>query len=247
MKKITSMMLALVMVFAMMIPAFASDYSDKGTQSITAQGVTRIPTIAVIMPTIGTNPLVLNPYKLAFSVSLNGGTAISGGAVSSTQVIAPVYTITNGTGVPMTVDITATGTPGGNLQLATAALGDKVDTETKNSVYCGLYAATRSYYASENTRSVVPTQAALKADSNFVVAIKSGDATKKAALTTAAATVTYSDEGTATPEATGVNYIDFTFAGDAASNPTTAWSTKDTLKIAVAFTFNMKNSGYSAS
>jgi hypothetical protein len=233
-KKITSLLLAMVMIFALAIPAFADDptYSDKGTQSITAQGVTRTPTIQVAMPTMGANPFVLNPYKLSFAVKLNGSdTETAADAVAAKQIVAPVYTITNGTGAYLTVDITATGTVGGNLQLATAALGEKAATETKNSVFCGLYAVAR-------TGATATTEAALAVDANLITAIKAGDATKKAALTLSPATVTYAEDGT--PTVTTANYIDFTFSGDAAQNPTTGWSSKDTLKVALAFTFNLR-------
>jgi len=242
MKKITSLMLAMVMIFALAIPAFADapTYSDKGTQNITAQGVTRVPTIQVAMPTMGTNPFVLNPYKLSFAVKLNGSdTDTAAATVAASQIVAPVYTITNGTGAILSVDITATGTVGGNLQLATAALGDKAATETKNSVYCGLYAVAR-------TGTTATTNAALAVADNLVTAIKVGDATKKNALTLAAATVTYADDGTPTVSDGGANYIDFTFSGDAAQNPTTGWSSKDTLKVALAFTFNLRTTAPSS-
>jgi len=240
MKKITSLLLAMVMICALAIPAFADDptYSDKGTQSVTAQGVTRTPTIQIAMPTMGTNPFVLNPYKLSFAVKLNGSdTATAADTVATKQIVAPIYTITNGTGAILTVDITATGTAGGNLQLATAALGDKAATETKNSVFCGLYAKSR-------TGTTVTAEDALVVADNLILAIKAGDATKKGALTLPAATVSYGDDGAATVSA--ANYIDFTFSGDAAQNPTTGWSSKDTLKVALAFTFNLRTTAPSA-
>lgn len=240
MKKFTSLLLALVMTFALAIPAFADGpaYSDKASQSLTAQGVTRVPTIQIAMPTMGTNPFVLNPYKLSFAVKLNGSdTATTADTVKTKQIVAPIYTITNGTGAILTVDITATGTVGGNLKLAAEALGEAAATETKNNVFCGLYAATR-------TGTTATTEANLVKTDNLIVAIKAGDATKKNALTLDAATVTYDDAGT--PTVGTANYIDFTFSGDAAQNPTAGWSSKDTLKVALAFTFNLRTTAPSS-
>lgn len=206
MKKVLSLVLALAMVLALAVPAFAA---AANTTDFT--GTTEAPTISVTVPAAGT--FIVNPYKMTVQDAA--------GADTTDQVVAATQYVTNTSDVPLTVDVTVTGTVEGTAAFATASTqGSRAP--TTNSVF--LYA--EFGIATKNDGTADPTWAdAYSTTATNQVLVGARAATKKAVAKLAA-----TDGSTA-------NYLAYKLAGDAASAPTVAWTAADKAKVSVAFTF----------
>lgn len=245
MKKFASLMMALIMTAALAVPAFASatpaefaTASNKTDQTVTVKAVTQEPIISIAMPSMNTNPVIVNPYGISWKGKLNG---LGDNDVTKTdQIISTIFNVENKTNTKLKVDVTITTTLGGNMTLSATDLIPESATDdatkaaalaavTKNQayVYC--------VFKSNGTTKGTALPAKVEADStagtvaNYIV-LKSGAATTKSILELPAAV--YDTDGNAT-----ANYLTFGFGGDAASKPTTGWTAKDTITAAVAFTF----------
>lgn len=237
MKKFFSLIMALSMVLALAVPAFATDNAfaaenNKLQQNMSIKATTAEITIKLSLPTLGENPVVVNPYKLSFNSKLNGSDM---SAASTDQIISPVFNIRNATNCELSADVTVTTTVGGNMTLATApqATGDDAAAKakalaaiTKNSAYIEFRTAQT---AANAVVTALPAQAAANSDAGTPAnyfALKNGAVTVKKIATLAPVTT-----------ADTYNYLGFGFTGDAATQPTTAWTKSDTVTVAVAWTF----------
>jgi len=115
MKKLTSLILALAMCFALGAPAFAT--SQEG--SLTTELSSMLPELKMTLPEAAT--IILNPYrnKVADSVATNA-TGIDKG--DQLQVMNGVFSIVSNTTNKVHVKATATGSVGGNAEFATATV-----------------------------------------------------------------------------------------------------------------------------
>ena len=228
-KKIASLFLAMVMVLALAVPAFATvTYSDKNSQSVTMKSATTVPKVQISLPSGAalTNTFLLNPYKVGYSVKIGSDTettVAADAALTGAQVISPVQVISNATNSKMQVDVTVTTTLGGNLKLMTAdyANADARQADTKNNAY--LLVAMESKPA--GTAAPTATSTVTVSDANRIV-LKAGDVKNTNYLQPVAAA-----------DAEHPNFIWVQFGGSMAEAPTTPWTDKDTATVAFAFTF----------
>ncbi len=175
-------------------------------------GTTQAPTIAVTVPATGA--VTVNPYKMEVTVDSN--------QVTDQIISAPMY-VTNTSDVPLVFDVTVTGKKEGNAIFSTTPIGTKVVTTNSVFMYAEFGAATA------NDGSGDPTwAAAYDSKATNQVAISERSTTRKAVVELAA-----TDGSTA-------NYLAFKLAGDASSQPTTAWSSADKVGATIAFTFTAK-------
>lgn len=175
-------------------------------------GTTQAPTIAVTVPATGA--VTVNPYKMEVTVNSN--------QVTDQIISAPMY-VENSSDVPLVFDVTVTGKKEGNAIFSTTPIGTKV--VTTNSVF--MYAEFGAATANDGTGD--PTwAAAYDSKATNQVAISERSTTKKAVVELAA-------------NASGAkNYVAFKLAGDASSQPTTAWTAADKVGATIAFTFTAK-------
>jgi len=234
MKKMTSVLLALVMIFALAIPAFAEDPAPapSNQKSVDVGGEAVAPTITVTMPTGVV--LGLNPYKMKYA----GATAfLKNEKGKQDQILSPMAVIENKSDVKLSVNATVT---------ATASTEDITFVQTAND------AATS---ASNDAKTVFLTVQIAEAKDKTGSGWKS-DTAPTAAVLTADGEAFYGNDGTSDIAAdaadTGkmkaieidatdgkvANYIGFKFAGAAAEAPETPWDSNDKIDVAVVFTFN---------
>lgn len=175
-------------------------------------GTTEAPIINVTIPATGA--VTVNPYKMEVTVGSD--------KVTDQIISAPVY-VTNTSDVPLVFDVTITGKKAGNAIFSTTPIGTKVVTTNSVFMYAEFGAATA------NDGNGDPTwAAAYDSKATNQVAISERATTKKAVVELAA-----TDGSTA-------NYLAFKLAGDASSQPTTAWTDADTVGATIAFTFTAK-------
>jgi hypothetical protein len=236
MKKFFSLMMALAMTAALAVPAFATatefgTASNKTEQNVTVKAVTQEPTISIAMPSVNTNPVIVNPYGIKWSGDLNGLTALTD---QTDQIISRALNVENKTNVKLKVDVTVTTTLGGNMTLSTTDLANgkteaadiaaELGKVTKNQAY--VYVAFKDMGTTKGTTVPAKVEADTSAGTpaNYIV-LKSGAVTVKDLLTLPAASES------------AAGYLAFGFGGNAATKPTTGWTAKDTITAAVAFTF----------
>lgn len=131
MKKTLSLVMALIMVMALAIPAFAAGAStDPYNKTTEVAGTTKVPTITVTIP--GTSTITVNPYKMDVSV---------GSDTKNDQIISPVQYVKNESDVAIALDVSITGKVEGEAVFATAPVTDKVTTKSAF-VYFEIKAAT---------------------------------------------------------------------------------------------------------
>lgn len=208
-KKLISTALAGVMSLSLAATAFAT---GALSQSMDITGTTQAPTIKITVPATGT--VTVNPYKMEVTV---GGDKVTDQIISATQYIE------NASNVAVKVSAEVTGTPAGNLTLATATTqGTKA--VTTNSVF--MYFEMAVVDAGDAT----PTWATAYDSKSATQILVGSKAAKKADMLTLAA-------GDGSDAASAGGYAAFHLAGDAASTPTTAWVAADKVDVAIAFTF----------
>jgi hypothetical protein len=230
MKKMTSVLLALVMIFALAIPAFANQAPNPNQVDVAGESVA--PTVTVSMPSGVT--LGLNPYKMKYA----GSTAFfKNEKGKQDQIISPIAVIENKSDVKLDVCAVVTATPSTGLSLVQDAdAAATSNTNTAKTVYLTMQLG----------------EAADKTGTGW----KDANAAPTAAVFTAAGKVLYGMDGTTvidTDDADGgkmtavsidatdgktANYIGFKFGGAAAEAPATAWDSNDKIGVSIVFTFN---------
>ncbi len=225
-KKLLSVLLAGAMVCGMSTVVFADDTEvdtagDTYSSTLSVTGTTNTPTIKITAPTTGS--VVVNPYKLKCTL---GEQQVSDQIVSATQYIV------NESNVPIKVDVTVSATTAGNAALATAAPTEKI---TTNSVFMYLQVVTEGVNVTVEGGNVSEksggTFTEYSAKSTDAVVLASGKSTTKSGIATLGA-ATYTDD--TLTDATGCA---FRFGGSAATNPTKAWTSNDTVSPTVVFSF----------
>lgn len=211
MKKILSLALALALVLTLTVPAFAGSTTTTPTNATEFTGSTEAPTVSVTVPASAT--FVVNPYKM--SVQNAAGDDVTD------QVVAATQYVTNLSDVPLTVDVTVTGTTEGNAAFATSSTqGSRAPTTNSVFLYAEFGAATA------NDGSADPTWGTAYSTTATNQVLVGARATSKKGVAKLAAT-----------DGSAANYLAYKLAGDAASAPTTAWTDADKVKVSVAFTF----------
>lgn len=231
MKKVLSFVLAIALVLAVAVPAFAT--AAPGTTEIVdparlATGVTNkitgqtsVGTLKVTVPT--TNTVILNPYGLSLKIK-DGVIDNDNGTASTATVITPMQYIKSESTSKVKVSVVATGTVGGNAKLSPTAI-DNTDTDncpTTNSVCLALVWGAAS--GTEPTAAVAfPSD--LDSDTKHVVlATRASEKTEMETLVSGE---------------TAAQYMAFNLAGNAVKAPATPWTAKDTVGATLAFTFDL--------
>ena len=247
-RKITSLLMALVMALSLAVPAFAQtnyywEVPDTGstelTQSLTFAATTKVPTIALKMPVVGANPVVLNPYKIAYTgeVTLNGVDNGAGHANDQTkQIISPVYAIQNESDVPLKVTVKASSTVSGDFKFAS---NDVAATEKNKSAYVkvefGVQASGTLGLIATNAEQKIPDANKTAAGSTEIV-LKTGDVgfpTGTSISLPCPTRTTSNNTTTVSP-----NFLQFQFTGNAAQEPNpSGWTADDKFTTVLAFTF----------
>lgn len=105
MKKITSMILALAMVFTLCVSVFAEDPAPADPNKFETTATVNIPDIDVEVPTAA--PLFINP--LGFSVKIANGASATGDEeayqVTKNQIVSPVFQIKNSSPMKLKVSV----------------------------------------------------------------------------------------------------------------------------------------------
>jgi hypothetical protein len=237
MKKLMSLFMAIVMVMALAVPAFATaspyyaqdDASTDYVQNIEITTTTFVPTISLQLPTLAENPVVLNPYEISYTATedLLNGVSVGGAADQTKQVISPVYAIYNRSNVKLDIEVTATATVAGNLTLSSTAPSD---TEKGNKALVKVVVLPDDTVATSlalNANDQVQTLAAGATGKELVLSTEKAATAKDMSI----AAVSASDA------ATKWNFVKFQFQGQMAKKPTTPWADSDTLTATLAFTF----------
>lgn len=227
MKKVLSFVLALVLVLAVTVPAFAT--SSTPTQEITdpsklatgvtnkVTGATSVGTLKLTVPTA--NGVVLNPYGLSLKVNNIGAVDDTNGTAKTTQIISPAQAIKSESTSKIKVSVVTTGTVGGNAKFATESLASDTDTKT-NSVFL-------KFVAADPGASDVATDA--------LAPITKGSADE---IVISAKASTKAEIGTLAAGDSAAQYLVYQLQGDAIKAPTTPWTTRDTVSVTLAFTFD---------
>lgn len=213
MKKVLSLVLALALVLTLAAPAFATpnvSAPDATTGLYGAEnnitGSTEAPTIAVTIPTTGS--VTVNPYKMTVSIDSTNYTD---------QIISAPQFIKNESDVDIAIDVTTTGevAQGSEAVFATNNVGSTVTTKSVF-LYFEIMAATDG--------STAPTWGtAYDSKAANMVAVAAKATTKKDVIKMGAGDSTET-------------YAAFHLAGNAATNPTKAWTSNDKVNVKIAFT-----------
>lgn len=227
-KRIASLILAVVMVMALAVPAFADDSAE-----MEVTGTTTPVTINVTVPT--SDSITLNPY----GISVGG---------KNDQVIYTDNKIENTTAVPVQVSMTVTGSiPQGSkaafatapikfTELTTKTLDTKKEAflalqiqaiQNASSVSSAKWAKLDDYIDSQQEGSKAKFDLTKVEDYNYwgtTVIVGAKAVTAANVVTLAAAT----KDGTAAA---------IRLFGDVAGNSSTVWTEDDTVAVKIAFTF----------
>lgn len=220
-KKVATLVLAGAMALSMAVPAFAADTDLEQSTEIT--GTTQTPTISISVPATGA--VVLNPYKMSVDLSEDQ----DGSEVVTNQIISATNYIKNKTDVALAVSATVTGKVAGEAVFATATTqGTKAVTTKSAFVYLEVIDTGAGEDGDATAPATAPTDASWKAYDAKAVnqVLLSAKAVTKANMLTVPAVA-----------ADNSSFIAFRLAGDAASAPTKAWTSADTVSATIAFTF----------
>lgn len=222
MKKVLSIVLALTLVLALAVPAFATSTTLTDTTkfatgaNVKVTGETTVGNIKVVIPTTGA--IITNPYGL--SIKHTNGVVDENGTPAVDQIISPTYYITSESDVALNVIANVTAMPAGNAKLATASLADDTTTKT-NSIFL-----TFTMAAVANTTTAVTPK--LEADTDCIVV-----GSKATPLGNGDDKIVLAKGGTeSAPKCVG-----YRFGGNAVKEPTTAWAKADKVTATIAFTF----------
>lgn len=230
MKKVLSVVLAISMVLALAIPAFASSTEAEADEKTGVYGAklekdteVEAPIIKVMVPAAA--DITVNPYKMEVDVSA----AQDGSDKKQDQIINPVQYIENqsNVGIKVSASLTATPASGSKAVLATTSTQGKTSPTTK-SVFLFLETEVVDSATSEPADDNWGTYDAKKTPNKVVAAAKAAAAKEVGTLAA----------GTGTAAASAGGFLAFRVCGDAASAPTVAWDSADVMSTSIAFTFD---------
>jgi len=245
MKKTVTLLLALAMIFALALPAFAGQQQSDKTVEATAETVA--PTVTVTMPTGVV--LGLNPYGMVYA----GATAfLKNLKGQQLQILSAPAVIENKSDVKLSVSAEATAKPSDSITLVSGGAivsGDFTGTSSdKKAVYLTMQLGQVTDKTGASwINNTTPTSAAFDAATKKVLygpAVQSGAGW---AVNSGGTLVTFTPDATVgkmppiiipATDGKAANYIGFQFGGAANDKATTAWTTSDTLSVSVVFTFN---------
>lgn len=208
MKKTLSFILAVVMIMAVVVPAFASDPSPK-PNSIEVESSVSTPTIDFTLPS--PEAITLNPYGLGSSEA------------DKVQIQQDAMFFENKSDVAVKVSLTATG-------VLPATNTDKVAFATTTTVPATgkAPATTKSIFlyvdVQENADGTTATDiAAYDSKSTSQIVVKAGDTKKDVAI--------LDDKDTTT----GKKFAQIRIGGDMVAAPAVAWTANDAVKVKLVF------------
>jgi hypothetical protein len=207
MKKHISLFMAIAMIFALAVPAFAA--ATPGESTVNVAGGISAPTIEIEAPSEAS--LVLNPYRMVY----NGEIKALKDSQDAILSLPGVYV--NKTDVDLMIEVTATANPSANITLSDTAVAD---TETAKKVELKFAFGEMSDKDGASFATNSTNHAAAAIDTSKKVELKKTDSTDTRLKMAAT-------DGK-TP-----NYFGFQFSGSATPNPTTAWDTSDKIDVAV--------------
>lgn len=221
-KKIMSTALAGVMALSLSAPVLAAD-TDL-VQSTEIEGSTQTPTISISVPANAS--VILNPYKMSVDLTPDD---TDDDVTSNAQIISATNYIKNKTDVALSVSATVTGKAAGEAVFATASTQTGKAVTTKSAF---VYLEVIDAGAGEDGDATEPADA-LTDDS-----WKAYDAKAANQILLAAKAVNKANMLTVPAVAEDASsFIAYRLAGDAASSPTKAWTSADTVSATIAFTF----------
>jgi hypothetical protein len=255
MKKIISMMMALAMVLALAIPAFATGGDDNQQQgnnndqqqqnenqeedtgptfsednsgsahTFTLTAHTETPTVKVYVPTSTSTDLLV---LNPYALSYKFSQEEDAPSYQEQIITKPIYVGSN-SNVPVLLSMNVKATTGGNAVLATKSVvaDSKV---TTNSVFIW------GQVVDAGKNAAVPTTEPTLATAYDSSAGKSGNMILVAADVTRTGLYTFPASADITAAANNA-WACVKFTGDAVKAPTTPWASGDTVKLDLTFTF----------
>jgi hypothetical protein len=252
-KKLLSMALACAMAASLAVPAFAATSTSSTAttenttnRSLKVTGAYQAVTIDVVVPTTGT--VIIDPYKLPVSIASGEAKA----SVQDQQIVTQPMAIKNKSNTTLSMNISTTVLPAGNLKLAdsTDAIAEGGDLATANAAYIKMFVEPTELAGDNATDAdIVQFYADTYADNSW-----SGDSlemtydsSSKSATTldpmVNCATLTAAEfESDAFKAYAEGSIAVIAFTGECVQEPTTAWATKDSVTITLAFTFTPASS-----
>jgi type 1 fimbria pilin len=217
MKKRISLLMAIAMIFALAIPAFASSAPVPGESTVTVTGSISAPTIEIEAPS--ESSLVLNPYKMKYSGEIK---LLKD---SQEQILSLPGVYVNKTNVDLMIKVTATATPSTDVVLvaaAPAAAGEVKQVELKFAFGEMSGKDGAEFVTANTTNKAAADFPAVASDATTSVIEYKKDTSSDTRIRLAAT------DGK-TP-----NYFGFKFSGSATADPDTAWNSDDKIDVAVA-------------
>lgn len=240
MKKMMSLFLAMLMVMALAVPAFAEEVeAPSNEKNMTVTTTVKVPAIEVDVPTTG--KIFINP--MGFTVKLaDGGNATVEEAMAdatenqttSEQIVSPISLITNKSAMKLDVKAYAYAT------LASGSTISLVDTEagvTGNDQKAFVYAQFQTIAADARETTYKLTKAAYTAPTDgksSTLAVKGSAPTEESPATPQIVGTMAPASGTSADEYT---YLGFQFFGKVVQEPTTAWADGTTFDVSMVFNF----------
>lgn len=229
MKKFFAMVMAGVMTMGMGVTAFA-----EGENKMEVTGTTAAPILKMTIPT--TSTLVVNPYKLSVDDPDDDGDE-----KINSQIISPVKYIYSSSNVPVTANVTVTGSVKGGATFATADPTTASKPSTKKDVYLyaqvsdvkDLGAAVTGTPATDDAAAAALGLTFGEAYSSTADVLVGAKAVTKAGMFKMAP-ATFGEDGTTVEDA---KVIGFRLAGTANDKSPTAWTADDSVDVAITFDF----------
>jgi len=219
MKKTLSMFLAMVMAFALTIPAFAQQ-DDPSTKNVAVAGKVAAPTINVEVPSDVT--LTLNPYQMKY----NG--EIKALKDKTDQILSVPAVFVNKTDGKLNAELTATATLPTGVTIASSS----ATAETTKKVYLTMQFGMVTDKTGASWDGTTPTAYAFETSNNATKVEYKKDAT---GTDPKALEIAATDGKTA-------NYFAFSFGGDMSKDLASGtWAAGDAISVAVVLKLSPVN------
>lgn len=226
MKKTLSVLMAVAMILALAIPAFAEN--DPSQASVPVTGETMAVDIKVTAPTSA--KLILNPYQMKYTGDIE---ALEN---KQDQVMSPDAVFTNLTTAKLLVTGTFTATTKGIESVAAGAVNTagndgKTAKKANISVNFGMMESEEGKMSDTGKQTYEFPAFAAEASSGNAITLKEGENL---------AAPNYAAYEIAETDGEEPNYFGFNFTGSCTSAPSDPWAKTDTWTVAVALKFTPK-------
>lgn len=236
MKKVTALFLAMLMVMALAVPAFAEENAgDPNKKEMEVTTTVKVPAIDVDVPTTGV--VFINP--MGFTVKLDDGakatvaeaTATENNVTTSEQIVSPVSFITNASAMKLDVKAYAYAEDSDIEILEQAPQANSTDQQ----VFVYALFSTVAADAKATTKKLTKADyAAPQNGAGNTLAVLAEDPGDDA---------TYQVVGTMNPatgtEDTAKTYLAYQFFGNVVQEPETEWEDGATFKVHMVFKFSV--------